>query len=162
MNKVFDAKRFELISPLLFQLKSAFVGSRLDLTFITDTEFELFRAKILPIFNRCKHFNFRCVRCHPFDKGSAFLASLLQHPSIRKASSIDIVFRSLFYNSPRAKLPIASISHWLHRPCAAIPAAKLTSKPMEKRCLNVFFDSIENISKMIKHLKKVFIFTLPL
>ena len=148
--------RFEQISPLLLQLKSAFVGSRLDLKMsITSTEFDFVQEKLLPLFDCCKHFNFSCVKCYS-GEDSIFLASLLQH-SIRNASCVNVKFHDPEYdnNVPSAQLPIEAVSNWLHRPCAAITAAAITGKMMEKRTLNVSFDKIGNLSKMINHLKEV-------
>ena len=149
--------RFEQISPLLLQLKSAFVGSRLDIKMsITSTEFDFVQEKLLPLFDCCKHFNFESVKCYS-GEGSIVLASLLQHPSIRNASCVEVEFQYPEYhnNLPSAQLPIEAVSNWLHRPCAAITASAITGKMMEKRTLNISFDKIGNLSKMINHLKEV-------
>ena len=148
-GKPFDEKRFELISPLLFQLKSAFVNSRLDLAYITRNELDFVQEKLLPIFDCCKHFKFDFVKCYP-DEGSAFLASLLQHPSIRSASSVQVKCHDSaydLYNSPGAQLPIEAISNWLHKPNSG-------SKITEKRFLEVLFIKTENTLEMIKHLNE--------
>ena len=123
---------------------------------ITRNEFNFVQAKLLPIFDCSKQFNFDFVKCHP-EEGYAFLASLFQHPSVGNASSVHAKFydSEYDYNSPGAQLPIEEISNWLHRPCATITAAEIISKIMEKRTLNVAFYKIGNILEMIKHLKKV-------
>ena len=157
-NKPVDANRFELILPLLLQLKPTFVDSRLSLPLnISNSEFDFVLAKLLPIFDGCKHFSFGEVECQP-DQGSAFFASLLQHASIKSASSVEFEFSDRYNHYwPEAELPIEAISNWLHKPCViGATAGKLTNKIMEKRfLLDVQFLKIGNILKMIKHLKKV-------
>ena len=158
-NKPVDANRFELILPLLLQLKPTFVDSRLSLPLnISNSEFDFVLAKLLPIFDGCKHFIFGEVECQP-EEGSVFLASLLQHASIKSASSVEFEFSTRYnYDWPEAELPIEAISNWLHKPCvtSGATAGKLTNKMMEKRfLLDVRFLKIGNTLKMIKHLKKV-------
>ena len=155
-SKPVSVNRFELISPLLLRFKPAFVGSRLSLPLnISNSEFDFVLAKLLPIFDACKHFSFGDVECQP-EQGSAFLASLLQHPSIKGASSVKFEFYYRYHRTwPEAELPIEAISNWLHKP-AGINTAKLPSKMMEKQfLLKVSFQKIGNILEMIKHLKKV-------
>ena len=159
-SKPVSVNRFELISPLLLRFKPAFVGSRLSLPLnISNSEFDFVLAKLLPIFDACKHFSFGDVECQP-EQGSAFLASLLQHPSIKGASSVKFEFYYRYDHTwPEAELPIEAISNWLHKPAPAginTAAAKLPSKMMEKQfLLKVSFQKIGNILEMIKHLKKV-------
>ena len=147
-SKPVSVNRFELISPLLLQLKLAFVGSRLSLPLhISNSEFDFVLAKLLPIFDACKHFSFGDVEWQP-EKGSAFLASLLQHPSIKGASSVKFEFYYRYDHTwPEAELPIEAISNWLHKPNSG-------SKITEKRFLEVLFIKTENILEMIKHLNE--------
>ena len=162
-SKPFGANRFKQISPLLLQLKTAFVGSRLDLPLprkISSNEFDFIQTKLLLFFDSCKHFNFGRVSCDQ-DKDYAFLASLLQHPSIANASNIDINtnnpeydYDRYHYDSPGAKFPVETISNWLHKSRAT---GELTNKLTEKRSLNLTFVKIGlvNALEIIEHLQKV-------
>lgn len=160
-SKPFGAKRFEQISPLLLQLKTAFVGSRLDLSLpwkLSSNEFNFLQTKFLPFFDSCKHFNFGRVS-YDQNKAYAFLATLLQHPSIANASTVDIDpinpgYDQYHYDSPGAQFPVETISNWLHKSWAA---GELTNKLTGKRSLNLTFVKIGlvNALEIIEHLQKV-------
>ena len=152
---------FELISPLLLQLKPAFVGSRLLLSkFVENSEFQFVREKLLPFFDCCTRFKF-CIECTP-EEVSVFFASLLQHPSIEYALSFELSFYGYHHNAPPTQLPIGVISKWLNNPRlppSAIAAVKSNTKVKEnRRLLRVYFLStvdIANMQAMVEHLKKV-------
>ena len=151
-DECFNYGEFQQLMPLFHQLKPALVGSHLilDIYKMVDREFDSFlKGKLLPLFDCCGSYKFS-FKCNPKEI-SAFVASLLQLPSI--AASVGIEFdvkhrpkkRSEANNA--AALPIEAISNWLHR--------STIKKIGEKRYFRFQFSNIENMSEMVEHLKKV-------
>ena len=157
------ARLFELISPLLLQLKPALVGSHLFLSkFVKNNEFNFVRENLLPFFDCCTHFKFP-IDCTPEER-SVFLASLLQQPSIERALSVDLSFYRYYHNAAPTHLPIDVISKWLNNPAPSNNKIK-----GNRRLLRLYFaNNIGNMQAMVEHLKKVawhfsaFFFTLLL
>ena len=154
---------FQQFVPLLHQLKPALVGSHLILSsysyMMFDPKFDSFiKEKLLPLFDCCGRYKFN-FKCNPKEI-SAFVASLLQLPSI--AASVGIEFNFTYFPKNRseiddaetnnaASLPIEAISNWLHKPAGA----GSTKKMGENRYFRIDFSDIENMSAMVDHLKKV-------
>ena len=133
--------------PLLQKLKPALVGSQLILGTINEDNREFIKEKLLPFFDCCKRYKFD-IGCMLKDI-SAFIASLLQVPSIR--SSVGIEFNQNYWSQKPSALPIEAILNWLHKP-AAVESNKAIGK---KRSLRIHLSKIENMSEMVEHLKKV-------
>ena len=153
-------EEFQQYTPLFQQLKPAIIGSHLilDIYKMVDREFDSFlKGKLLPLFDCCGRYKFRfkSFKCNPKEI-SAFVASLLQLPSI--AASVGIEFDVTYRPRKRsetnnaASLPIEAISNWLHKPVVAAGSIK---KIREKRYFRFQFSNIENMSAMVDHLKKV-------
>ena len=147
-------KAFQQYTPLFHQLKPTLVGSHLilDTYKIVNREFDLFiKEKLLPLFDCCGRYKFRfeIFKRNPKEI-SAFLASLLQLPSIAASVGIEFVVHWPETNNATS-LPIEAISNWLHKPAAA----KSFKKIGEKRYFRVQFSNIGNMSAMVDHLKKV-------
>ena len=143
---------FQQFVPLFHQLKPALVGSHLILSsyMMVDREFDSFiKEKLLPLFDCSGRYKFS-FKCNP-KKISAFLASLLQLPSI--AAGVGIEFDVMYFSETNnaASLPIEAISNWLHKPAAAESFKKIG----EKRYFRFQFSNIGNMSAMVEHLKKV-------
>ena len=150
-------EEFQQFMPLLHQLRPALVGSQLiiDTNKVIDPELDSFlKEKLLPFFDCCVRYNFS-FKCNPKEI-SAFLASLLQLPSIGSSVGIEFVgkHRPKEGSSPdnAASLPIEAISNWLHKLPAAAESIKKIGK---KRYFRFHFSDIENMSEMVEHLKKV-------
>lgn len=153
-------KPFELIAPLLLQLKPALIGSHLLLSdSVKSNEIYFVRAKLLPFFDCCTQFRIN-VTCDPDDR-SLSLASFLLQPSIEKALSVNISFYCHYEDVPELQLPIEVISKWLNNPpppaiASAVMQSNKKNKMKENRSLHVFISSnIENMLTMINYLKKV-------
>ena len=154
-------EEFQQFTPLFQQLKPALVGSHLILNTydMVNREFDSFlKEKLLPLFDCCGRYKFS-FECNPKEI-SAFVASLLQLPSI--AASVGIEFNFTYFTKNRseiddaetnnaASLPIEAISNWLHKPAGA----GSTKKMGENRYFRFDFSDIENMSAMVDHLKKV-------
>ena len=157
-NRYLKGKEFQEYMPLLQQLKPALTSPQLILGAITENNREFIKEKLLPFFNCCKRYKLN-IDLEQKDI-SAFIASLLQLPSLE--SSVGIEFNDNYcFSSGRiiishfrygaTSLPIEAILNWLHKP-AAVGSNKATG---EKRYLRINLSNIENMSEMVEHLKKV-------
>ena len=146
-------EQFELISPLLLQFKSAFVGSLLKMRFchvVQKDQFDYLLQNLLPFFDSCKHYKFSFY----YNSGEActFLASLLRLPSINNASSFHIMFHHFDRDKATAQqLPIEAISNWLHKPAIGELSAN-RSLDVINLIRNI---QIEDMLEIVEHLKKV-------
>ena len=133
--------------PLLKKLKPALIGSQLILGTINEDNREFIKEKLLPFFDCCKRYKLNMDLKQ--EDISAFIASLLQLPSLE--SSVGIEFNENYWSPEPSALPIEAILNWLHKP-AAVETNKAIGK---KRSLRIHLSKIENMSEMVEHLKKV-------
>lgn len=157
-NGYLSEEGFQLILPLLLQLKSSFIDSHLvvgEIYAINESKiFAFILERLVPFFDSSMEFNF-LAECNS-DDGTAFLASLLQQLNSGSTSTVEMRqgFFSFRVALTVAQLPIEAISIWLHKHSFV----ESTSKAIQKRSLHIFFANIGNILEMVEHLKQVMAF----
>ena len=122
--------------------------------FIDHTQFlEHLHNKLLPVFGYCHQLGFRIGLGSNNDAVTTTIASILQMRQIIDCSNVAIhLAKPIQYD----RLPIETISNWLHRNQNADNGRnEFANQNHKERVLEIEMVYVQNVLEMLNHLKKV-------
>ena len=119
-----------------------------------STLIDYFQNQLLSICDSARGYKFRIYFRSDEDENDItnVISSILQLPTIERCSNVEIEIRC--YWEVNKQLPVEVISNWLEK---SVDGMEINSRKQREKLLTIRMRDIQNVQKMIDHLKSVYL-----